>query len=45
MMARGDLGVELPIEKVPLIQKKLFIKCMHRGKAGYCGHANDGKHD
>ena len=32
MIARGDLGVELPVEKVPLIQKELIRKCMHRGK-------------
>src|ERR671912_495744 len=32
MIARGDLGVELPIEQVPLIQKQLIRKCMHRAK-------------
>lgn len=32
MVARGDLGVELPVERVPLIQKELIRKCMHRGK-------------
>ena len=32
MVARGDLGVELPVEQVPLIQKELIRKCMHRAK-------------
>jgi len=32
MIARGDLGVELPVEKVPLIQRELIRKCIHRAK-------------
>jgi len=32
MIARGDLGVELPVEQVPIIQKELIRKCMHRAK-------------
>lgn len=32
MIARGDLGVEIPIEQVPLIQKDLIRKCIHRAK-------------
>ena len=32
MIARGDLGVELPIEQVPLIQREIIRKCIHRAK-------------
>ena len=31
MVARGDLGVELPIEQVPYYQKIMIKKCVERG--------------
>ncbi|MBD0377808.1 MAG: pyruvate kinase, partial [Flavisolibacter sp.] len=32
MIARGDLGVELPVEQIPLIQRQIILKCLHRAK-------------
>lgn len=32
MIARGDLGVELPMERIPAIQKSIINKCHNNGK-------------
>ncbi len=32
MVARGDLGVEMPLQKVPSLQKSMIRKCYSQGK-------------
>lgn len=32
MVARGDLGVEVPMERLPMIQKEIINKCIQKSK-------------
>lgn len=32
MIARGDLGIELPLEEVPIVQRQITSMCGHMGK-------------
>lgn len=32
MVARGDLGVEMPMEELPMLQKDIIRKCRQKGK-------------
>ena len=32
MVARGDLGVEVPLERLPMLQKEIIKKCRENGK-------------
>ena len=32
ILDRGDIGIELPVEKIPNIQKKVINKCYEKGK-------------
>lgn len=32
MVARGDLGIELPLEEIPIVQKEIIRKCRQYGK-------------
>ena len=45
MVARGDLGVELPPEEVPLAQKRIVRLARSAGQAGRGGDADAGEHD
>ena len=45
MVARGDLGVEIPAEEVPLIQKKLVLRAKKARIPVIIAYSNDGNND
>lgn len=45
MVARGDLGVELPPERVPGIQKRILRACHYQGKPSIVATQDAGIHD
>ena len=45
MVARGDLGIEIPYEELPIVQRRIVKTCLRVGRAGHRGHAHAGKHD
>ena len=45
MVARGDLGVEVPLEEIPVIQKDLIKKVYNAGKQVSNRHADARFHD
>ena len=40
MVARGDLGIDCPLEDVPHLQKQIIRHCVEVGVAGHHGHAD-----
>ena len=40
MVARGDLGIECPMEDLPIIQRRIVKRCLRQRRAGHRGHAH-----
>ena len=45
MIARGDMGVEIPLEDVPVIQKDIIAKVYSAGKQVITANSDVGFHD
>ena len=44
MVARGDLGVEMDVQRVPAVQKRIIALCNHSAPAGDHRHADAQQH-
>ena len=45
MAARGDMGVEVPLEEVPVLQKQIIKKAVAKGKQVITATQDAGVHD
>ena len=45
MVARGDLGVEVPFEVLPRIQRRIIRHLRRDGETCHCGNPYAGIHD